>query len=115
MNTTQNSQALKQGEVYLADVYFSATNQYKRRPVIIVSNERAIDLVDVMTAPVTSQRARNEFDVDIEKWREAGLAYPSIARTAKLLTIDQSKLLRKLGDLDDNDLANVLEKCRQLF
>lgn len=62
----------QQGTVYFAEVYFADVNQYKRRSVVVVSNEQAID-IDVLTAPVTSEVPRNEFDVVLEYWLEAGL------------------------------------------
>ncbi|UOQ92736.1 type II toxin-antitoxin system PemK/MazF family toxin [Halobacillus shinanisalinarum] len=74
------SSRMKQGDVWLADVLFKGTRQTKQRPVIIVGN--ALD-VDVIIAPVTSQKPRNQFDVVLEYWNEAGLLKPSVARTSK--------------------------------
>lgn len=64
------SNKMRQGEVWLADVRFKGTHQIKQRPVVIVGNELALD-VDVIIAPVTSQKPRNQFDVVLEYWKEA--------------------------------------------
>jgi mRNA interferase MazF len=53
--------------------------------------------------------------VEVKKWKEAGLAKPSVVRTSKPTTMHQSMLIKKLGDMDPTDLANVLEKCRSIF
>ncbi|WP_255450432.1 type II toxin-antitoxin system PemK/MazF family toxin [Alteribacillus sp. YIM 98480] len=66
-------------------------------------------------APVTSQQPRNEFDVVIEYWKEAGLLKPSVARTSKIISIHGSELNRKLGTLHEHDLERVLHMCRNLF
>lgn len=44
----------------------------KRRPVVVVSNDNVIAELDHLIATVTSQQVRNEFDVIIEYWQEAG-------------------------------------------
>src|SRR5690625_3463193 len=104
----------KQGEVWLVDVLFKGTRQTKQRPVIIVGNELALD-IDVIIAPVTSQKPRNPFDVVLEYWEEAGLLKPSVARTSKIVSIHGSELMRQLGVLHEHDLERVLHSCRKLF
>jgi len=108
------SNKMKQGDVWLANVLFKGSYRAKQRPVIIVSNELAID-VDVIIAPVTSQRARSQFDVVLEYWAEAGLLKPSVARTSKITSVHGSELKRCLGVLHNNDLERVLQTCRSLF
>ena len=103
-----------QGDVWLADVIFKDTRQTKHRPVIIVGNELALD-VDVIVAPVTSQLPRNEFDIILEYWQDAGLLKPSVVRTSKIMSIHGSELKRKLGVLHEHDLERVLHMCKELF
>lgn len=113
MTFTMSSE-MKQGDVWLANVIFKGTRQTKQRPVIIVGNELALD-VDVIIAPVTSQSARNQFDVVLEYWEEAGLLKPSVARTSKITSVHGSELKRHLGILHIHDLERVLHMCRNLF
>ena len=108
------SNKMKQGDVWLANVLFKGSRQAKQRPVILVGNELALD-VDVIIAPVTSQRARNQFDVVLEYWEEAGLLKPSVARTSKIISVHGSELKRHLGVLHKHDLERVLYMCRSLF
>jgi mRNA-degrading endonuclease toxin of MazEF toxin-antitoxin module len=103
-----------QGDVWLAKVYFKQAGAFKNRPVVVVGNDRVID-IDVLISPVTSHEARNEFDVTISDWKKAGLIEPSVARVSKLLAIPQSEFIRKLGVLTPPDLEKVLKKCRELF
>ena len=103
-----------QGEVWLADVVFKGTRQTKQRPVVIVGNELALD-IDVIIAPVTSQKPRNQFDIVLEYWEEAGLLKPSVVRTSKISSIHGTELKRHLGELHRHDLENALNMCRKLF
>lgn len=100
--------------MYLVEVEFVDQPGSKLRPVVIVSQDRAIDL-DVVVSPVTSMSPRSEFDVVIECWREAGLAKPSVARTTKTVPVMQTRLRKKLGELERTDLERVLDKCRSIF
>lgn len=114
MSSTGNEMKPKQGEVYLADIYFRDLNIYKLRPVVIVAQDKAVD-IDVVTAPITGTKARNEYDVPIIHWQQAGLVKESVARTTKLLTLESSKLRKKLGELHVEDLEKILEKCKEVF
>lgn len=104
----------KQGAVWLADVLFKNTHQTKQRPVVIVGNELALD-IDVIIAPVTSQKTRNQFDIVLEHWEKAGLLKPSVVRTSKITSIHGTELKRYLGELHSRDLESVLNMCRKLF
>lgn len=99
----------KRGEIWTVEL------NDKRRPVVIVSNDNIIAELDHLISTVTSQQARNEFDVEIEYWKEAGLEKPSIVRCSKLNTLHYKELLFKIGKLQDTDLERVLNAIRNYF
>ncbi|WP_255259891.1 type II toxin-antitoxin system PemK/MazF family toxin [Lentibacillus sp. CBA3610] len=71
--------------------------------------------MDVIIAPITSQQPRNQFDVVLEYWNEAGLLKPSVARTSKIISVHGSELKRHIGVLHKHVLDRVLHMCRKLF
>lgn len=87
----------------------------KRRPVVIVSNDNVAAELDHLIATVTSKQVRNEFDVVIEYWEEAGLDKPSVVRCSKLNTLHYQELLFKIGKLYESDLERVLTTIRNYF
>ncbi|KYC85312.1 type II toxin-antitoxin system PemK/MazF family toxin [Heyndrickxia sporothermodurans] len=99
----------RRGEVWTVEL------NGKRRPVVIVSNDNVIVELDHLIATVTSQHARNEFDVVIEYWNEAGLDKPSVVRCSKLNTVHFKELLFKIGKLHEHDLDRVLKTIRNYF
>ena len=103
----------KKGEIYIAKVRFSDDSTVKIRPLLVVFVEQSDD--DVVGIFITSQSARTVFDVSISAWREAGLEKPSIVRTSKPGTYHQSRLLKKIGELDEKDLKKVLATFRELI
>lgn len=101
----------KQGDVWLANIYFKEIQESKLRPVLIIGNDQVLDL-DAVIAPISTSQPRNPFDVVIEQWQAAGLERPSIVRTSKPTTIFGNELKRKLGELQPDDLQRVLTKFR---
>ena len=111
---SSNADMPAQGTVWLAKVYFKNEGIFKNRPVVIVGNELTID-IDVLISPVTSSEKRNEFDIVIEYWKDAGLLNPSVARTSKLASIPKLAMIKKLGSLHQHDLERVINQCKKLF
>jgi mRNA interferase MazF len=82
----------------------------KRRPGVIISDGgTTIADIDVTIAKITSHQPRNEFDVPIEYWQEAGLIKPSVVRCSKIITLNESELLYRVGKLQEPDLKRVLD------
>ncbi|WP_244182591.1 type II toxin-antitoxin system PemK/MazF family toxin [Geobacillus thermocatenulatus] len=71
------------GEIWI----YLDTESSKKRPGVIIGCGATIADIDVTIAKVTSQQPRNEFDVPIEHWQEAGLIKPSVVRCTKLKTL----------------------------
>ncbi|WP_424446270.1 type II toxin-antitoxin system PemK/MazF family toxin [Paenibacillus xerothermodurans] len=112
--TMSSTATYQPGDVWIASVYQTATKQFKVRPIVIVGNDKAID-VDVLTAPITTHAPKVGADIILFHWQVAGLARESVARTSKLFPVSKDKLIKKLGSLHPDDLLNVLNKCRELF
>ncbi|MFJ8528376.1 type II toxin-antitoxin system PemK/MazF family toxin [Bacillus sp. NPDC094106] len=99
----------KRGEVWFLEL------NGKKRPVVIISNDNIVVELDRLVATVTSQEPRNEFDVVLEEWEEAGLDKPSVVRCSKINTVHYKELLFKIGKLQEHDLEKVLKTIRSYF
>ena len=80
----------------------------KKRPVVIVNNGLGID-IDVSVARVTSKSKRNQFDIELKYWQEAGLNKPSVVRCSKINTIPAGRELLRIGHLHPEDLMAIRE------
>jgi len=91
---------------------FTGAAGAKRRPALVL-----LDMgdADIVVARVTSQPTRGDFDVELAKWKRAGLLRASIVRVHKLVTLEKRLVERKLGVLADSDWAQVQAKIRQLW
>lgn len=128
-STTFNpDEFLKQGHIWVAPVWNHKQGRFTPRPVVLVGNDEAHDAVGLIINFITTQGARDRFDVPVEYWRESGLDDPSWMRTAKPTTIVKLDLRRDpvsrdgvikpkgyIGKLHNDDLAKVLTMCKSIF
>lgn len=84
----------------------------KKRPVLIINNGLGID-IDISVARITSKNSRNQFDVELIYWSEAGLSRPSVVRCSKISTVRPGEQLLKLGSLKKEDLDKVEETVKK--
>lgn len=93
------------GEIWWTNFPFSDSNNTKRRPAIIIDEDR----IAVLTMYVTSKDKENPFSVEITDWKESGLAVPSWARIDRIISIDERRIDQKIGKLTDRDLLKFLQ------
>jgi mRNA interferase MazF len=82
----------------------------KQRPVVILSRQSVLPLLrTVLVAPITS--TVHGVPSEVVLGAEHGLKHPSAANLDHVQTVDQSKLKRFLGHLDEEMMDRV---CRAL-
>ncbi|PKM50702.1 MAG: PemK family transcriptional regulator [Firmicutes bacterium HGW-Firmicutes-7] len=95
------------GEVWFVEFpYEDDLTQFKPRPCIVLDIEK----LEVLSIKVTSQDARDDYDVPIFKWRESHLDKPSFARVSKTILLKKESFLKKLGDIHRDDFNNIVRK-----
>lgn len=88
---------------------FTEGDTEKRRPALVVSTSRlAADHGLYWLLMITSAENRRwKNDVSVSHHQKAGLPVPSVIRTAKIATLQEDRILRRLGSLDAADRAAV--------
>jgi len=99
------------GEIYLCRFPLTSGAAGKVRPALVRFDLEA----DALICRVTSQRRTGRLDVSLIDWQSAGLLKPSVARLDRLVTAEQSVLLRKLGILSDADATAIRERWNTLM
>jgi mRNA interferase MazF len=98
---------VNRGEIWL----YTFGSPDKRRPVLVLSRQKAIDLLrTVLVAPITSAAhgAPSEVQVGIEE----GLKHDSVVNLDQVQTVDQKKLHNFVGTLGSEKMSAV---CRALL
>ncbi len=99
----------RRGDVVLVPMDFTDRSGSKVRPAVVVSGEEYNRTSpDLLIASITGNLAAlpHPGDHRIGDWEDAGLVKPSLAQT-KLATVEASVIRRKLGELDEGDLASL--------
>jgi mRNA interferase MazF len=95
---------LNKGDVVLTKFPYSDLSGFKFRPAVIVS-PGFIGQEVIAIAISTNQRGATiaPFDIPLDttnpEFSQSGLKFPSVLRADKLVTLDESLLLRRLGKL----------------
>ena len=79
------------GDILIINFPFTDGQGSKRRPVMVIkdTNDK-----DILTAKVTSQLYKTEFDIRLQDWKKAGLISPSVVRIHKIQTFTYFTNLR---------------------
>ena len=102
----------KTGEVVLMLFPFSGLSGARRRPALVLVDTGDEDIV---VARITSQTARDTFDIELLEWREAGLLLSSVARLHKLAALKKSLVERRLGSVMTGDWAKISESLGRMW
>ena len=110
----------KRGSVVVVEIAFTDLSGSKRRPALVVSDERFHKtLRDLIVCPISSQsrfyRRPGPGDCPVKDWRAAGLRRPSTVRVSKVLAIDKTIVRRTLGVLRAHDLVSVEKDIQRAF
>lgn len=97
----------KQWEIWYANFAFEDNpSVVKKRPVLILDNKKVFP---ILVAKVTKTKPREEYwgEYSINKWQEAGLDYPSTVRLSKRMSLEDSDLAYKIGQLSISDIIEI--------
>jgi mRNA interferase MazF len=100
------------GEILLIRIGFHQTPGGKLRPALVLLDSGDDDFV---AAPITSRPRTSDFDVPIQRWREAGLNAASTIRVHKLTVLAKDEVVRRLGQLAELDRTALIVVLRSAF
>ena len=101
-------------DVYIVRIYFKGTSGiYKPRPVVIINSDKAKDIYTI--AEITSVKPDassyyDQFNEEIIDWKSCGLDKKSYVKCKNIHNVNSQRLLRKIGEMDEDDFLNIAEK-----
>ncbi|MBL7051916.1 MAG: type II toxin-antitoxin system PemK/MazF family toxin [Nanoarchaeota archaeon] len=102
------------GDIVVVPFPFSDFSNLKKRPALIVAN---LDGDDFILSQITSVVKSEKYSLELNKkdFEEGKLKFSSIIRPDRLVTIDQSMILYKVGKLKKNKIKIVEENLVNIF
>ena len=106
----------KPGDIVLANFRFTDDTGAKNRPALVISSEKyQKSRGDVIVVAITSNTSRAFFgDVPTKGWEKAGLLYPSCI-SGVVRTVHQDLVVRKIGDISEEDFRHVKTSLKMIF
>jgi mRNA interferase MazF len=103
---------IARGDVYLVNLDPTVGSEIRKtRPAVVVSpNELNNALSTVIVSPMTTSQRRYPTRVPCRFNEQAGFV-----ALDQIRTLDQSRLLRRLGALDGESLVSALATLREMF
>ena len=99
----------RRGEVWLTELPTSTGSVLSgTRPAVVVQNDLGNQLSNTtVVVPVTSKFERIYRFMAVVQPPEGGLTEPSVANASAIMAIDRSRLLRRMGQLSPQRMADV--------
>jgi mRNA interferase MazF len=100
----------QQGSVVIAECIFTDASQTKNRPAIVIANLRDEDYI---MCSVTSRCRQNDpYQIELKKDEIIGgdLRHDSFIRPNLIMTVNQSLICWKVGDLSNHKLKRAIDK-----
>jgi mRNA interferase MazF len=105
---------VQRSDVVLVDFPYASGTGSKVRPALVIQNDRDnVRLVNTIIAQITgtTHRALEAtqvlIDLSTAEGPQSGLRFDSVVNCVNLVTVDKTKVLRKLGNLPDLLMRNV--------
>lgn len=108
----------KQGDILLIPVPFTDLSARKRRPVLVVSNDRYHNQTsDIVIVALTSnpKAAAYSFTITTDDLAKGNLKRPSRVRADKIYTLSQSIAIKIFGRVKPSVLQRVREQIQELM
>jgi mRNA interferase MazF len=100
-----------QSDIVVVRFPFTDGSEFKKRPVLIISNELVNKTGDVLIVQITSKVNNDGFSVAIEDVDiESPLPYKSYIRTHKIYTVHKELILNKITTAKPLFLQSIIDR-----
>lgn len=109
---------LSQGDVLLIPIPFSDLSSVKKRPVMVLSNDKYNSITDdIIVIAITSNIGSKFSEVHLcpSDMSDGEIKVESALRVDKIYTISQSIVVKKLGKIKSGKIDEVKNKLKELF
>ena len=108
----------KRGDVVLVPFPFTDLSTAKQRPALIISSDRYnSEREDLLLAAISSQVKSpvpwDEFLIPQSDLVASGLPKSSIVKLAKMVSLHQSLVVKRIGSMPNSTLAEIMRLIRE--
>lgn len=101
---------VKRGELYLINLTGQGSEQNGLRPVVVLQNDVGNRFSPTtVVVPLTSQNKKN-VPTHVNLAPEDGVAKPSTALCEQPMSVDKTRLIKRIGALNENKIEDINKK-----
>lgn len=101
---------VKRGELYLVNLTGQGSEQNGLRPVVVLQNDVGNRFSPTtVVVPLTSQNKKN-VPTHVNLSPEDGVAKPSTALCEQPMSVDKTRLIKRIGALNENKIEDINKK-----
>lgn len=110
LSMTSSASRFKPWDVVVVPFPYSDEPSVKVRPAVVLSSPQHMQGTGVCYLAMVTSAANPRWpgDVPVSNLRGAGLPVPSVVRPAKIMTLSDAHIVRRLGALPKADQAKVV-------
>lgn len=101
---------IKRGDVFLAKLTGQGSEQTGVRPVVIIQNDVGNKYSPTTVVVSLTSQTKKNIPTHVELNPEDGVCKPSTALCEQPLTVDKTRLMKKLGQLSENKIEAINKK-----
>jgi mRNA interferase MazF len=102
-----------QKDIVLIPFPYTDLSISKRRPALIISNERVNKMQDRICCLITTNPHKDDLTITKDSFVEGTLPYKSFIKPHRIFTIDENIIIKKLCKIDDNLHNSVINKLNE--
>lgn len=101
---------IKRGELYLINLTGQGSEQNGLRPVVVLQNDVGNRFSPTtVVVPLTSQNKKN-VPTHVNLAPEDGVVKPSTALCEQPMSVDKTRLIKRIGALNENKIEDINKK-----
>ena len=106
----------KQGDILLIPIPFTDLSAYKKRPVLVISNNKYNAAnQDIIVAAMTSVITRQGILINSSDLSNGTLPKTTLIRCDKIFTLNKAIVDKKIGAVSDIIMVNVIKSVIELI
>jgi mRNA interferase MazF len=102
-----------QKDIVLIPFPYSDLSMSKKRPALIISNEKINKMQDRICCLVTTKSHKNDLQITKDSVEEGALPFKSFIKPHRIFTINDSIIIKKLCRINDKLHKSVITKINE--
>jgi len=101
-------------DIYIVRIYYKGqSGTFKSRPILILNNlgNGWVTIAEITSVPPKQPPSYyDKYKEPIIKWAKYGLTELSFIKCKNIHNIEESRLYRKIGTIDEDEFINIIDK-----